>query len=118
MRELRALAATNPRARLAIGLFIYRIGRELGSLVAALGGIDALVFTAGIGENDAATRSEVLRGAQWAGFDIDEEANAKGGPKISRGDGPSAWIIPTDEELMIAREMRALLGAAQAAPAT
>lgn len=117
MRELRGLAATDPRARLAIDLFVYRIGRELGSLVAALGGIDALVFTAGIGENDAATRAEVLRGARWAGFDIDDEANARGGPKISRGDGPSAWIIPTDEELMIAREMRALLGAAQPSPA-
>jgi acetate kinase len=117
MRELRAIADTNPRARLAIDLFIYRIGRELGSLIAALGGIDAIVFTAGIGENDAATRAEVLRGARWAGFDIDDEANAKGGPKISRGSGPSAWIIPTDEELMIAREMRALLDTTQAASA-
>jgi acetate kinase len=113
MRELRKVAGTDPRARLAIDLFVYRIGRELGSLIAALGGIDALVFTAGIGENDVATRAEVIKGARWAGFEIDEAANAKGGPKISRGDGPSAWIIPTDEELMIAREMRALLGAAQ-----
>jgi acetate kinase len=110
MRELRALAGTNPAARLAIDLFVYRIGRELGSLVAALGGIDALVFTAGIGENDAATRAEVLQGAAWAGFELDPTANAGGGPRITRGPGPSAWVIPTDEELMIAREMRTILG--------
>ena len=110
MRELRPLAATNPMAKLAIDLFVYRIGRELGSLVAALGGIDALVFTAGIGENDVATRAEVIQGAAWAGFTLDEAANAQGGPKITRGAGPSAWVIRTDEELMIAREMRAMLG--------
>jgi acetate kinase len=68
----------------------------LGSLVAALGGIDALVFTAGIGENDRATRAEVLRGAAWAGFDLDEAANAQGGPRITHGARPSAWVIPTD----------------------
>ena len=110
MRELRAHASTQPAARLAIDLFVYRIGRELGSLIAALGGIDALVFTAGIGENDAATRAEVLRGAAWAGFALDASANQKGGPKITRGSGPSAWVIPTDEELMIARAMRRMIG--------
>src|SRR3954464_10545994 len=110
MRKLRSLAATDPKAREAIDLFVYRIGRELGSLVAALGGIDALVFTGGIGENDRATRAEVLRAAAWAGFELDEAANADGGPRITRGAGPSAWVIPTDEELMIAREMRAALG--------
>jgi acetate kinase len=113
MRELRSLAATNPDARRAIDLFVYRIGREIGSMVAALEGIDALVFTAGIGENDAATRAEVLRAAAWAGFEIDEAANARGGPRITRGSGPSAWVITTDEELMIAREMRELLGERQ-----
>ena len=113
MRKLRSLAATDPKAREAIDLFIYRIGREMGSLVAALQGIDALVFTGGIGENDAATRAEVLRGAAWAGFALDEAANANGGPRISHGDGPSAWVIPTDEELMIARAVRDLLGKAQ-----
>jgi acetate kinase len=110
MRELRAQAATNPAAKLAIDLFVYRIGRELGSLIAALGGMDALVFTGGIGENDAATRAEVIRGAAWAGFELDPPANEKGGPKITRGAGPSAWVIPTDEELMIARAMRTMLG--------
>ena len=110
MRELRAQAAGHPGARLAIDLFVYRIGRELGSLIAALGGIDALVFTAGIGENDTATRAEVVQGAAWAGFELDSAANEDGGPKITRGAGPSAWVIPTDEELMIAREMRTILG--------
>ncbi|ACA16069.1 acetate kinase [Methylobacterium sp. 4-46] len=109
MRTLRALAGTDRRARTAIDLFVYRIGRELGSLVAALGGIDGLVFTGGIGENDAATRAEVLRGAAWAGFRLDEAANAAGGPLITRGPGPQALVIPTDEETMIARGMRAVL---------
>lgn len=106
MRKLRSLASSEPGAKLAIDLFVYRIGREIGSLVAALGGIDALIFTAGIGENDVATRAEVLRSAGWLGFELDEAANAAGGPRISRGSAPSAWVIPTDEELMIARGMR------------
>jgi len=105
-----AQAATHPGARLAIDLFVYRIGRELGSLVAALGGIDALVFTAGIGENDALTRAEVVQAAAWVGFELDPARNGQGGPKITRGAGPAAWVIPTDEELMIAREMRTMLG--------
>lgn len=109
MRKLRSLAATNSDARRAIDLFVYRIGRELGSAMAALGGIDAFVFTAGIGENDAATRAEVLQAAAWAGFELDEAANARGGPLITSGNGPSAWVVPTDEELMIAREMRDVL---------
>src|SRR3954451_10200122 len=113
MRKLRALAATDPDARLAIDLFVYRIGREFGSLVAALGGIDALVSTGGIGENDVATRAEVLRGAAWAGFTLDEAANAAGGPRLTRGPGPAAWVIPTDEELMIARGTRDVLGETQ-----
>lgn len=117
MRRLRALAASDPDARLAIDLFVYRIGRELGSLVAALGGIDALVFTGGIGENDAATRAEVLRGAAWAGFALDEARNAAGGPRVTCGPGPAAWVIPTDEELMIARGARAALDHARRQPA-
>jgi acetate kinase len=113
MRKLRALAATDPDAQLAIDLFVYRIGREIGSLVAALGGIDAFVFTGGIGENDVATRAEVLRGAAWAGFELDAAANASGGPRLTRGPGPAAWVIPTDEELMIARGTRDVLGETQ-----
>ena len=111
MRRLRALADSEPSARAAIDLFVYRIGRELGSLVAALGGIDALIFTAGIGESDPATRAEVLRCAVWAGFELDEQANADGEPLITRGSGPSAWVIPTDEELTIARGLQEVLNA-------
>ena len=114
MRVLRSNAATNADARRAIDLFVYRITREIGSLVAALGGIDGLVFTAGIGENDAATRAEVIAGLAWAGLTLDEAANRTGGPRISTGSGPTAWVIPTNEELVIARQTRSVLGAAQA----
>ncbi len=111
MRVLREAAPTDPDARQAIDLFVYRIVREIGSLVAALGGLDGLVFTAGIGENDAATRAEVIAGLAHLGVALDADANAAGGPRISRAGGPSAWAIPTDEELAIARHMSAVLGA-------
>jgi acetate kinase len=114
MRVLRANAATNPDAKRAIDLFVYRITREIGSLVAALGGLDGLVFTAGIGENDVATRSEVMAGLAWAGLALDEAANRTGGARISTGSGPSAWVIPTNEELVIARQTRSALGTMQA----
>jgi acetate kinase len=108
MREL--LASTDPRAALAIDLFVYRIGRELGSLAAALGGLDAIVFTAGIGEHAAPVREKVCRGAAWLGVELDEAANAAHGPCISRaGSRTRAWVIPTNEELMIARHTRNLL---------
>lgn len=114
MRTLRGQAADNPDARLAIDLFVYRITREIGSLIAALGGIDGLVFTAGIGENDIATRSEVIAALAWAGFRLDEDANRRGGPQIMSGPGPKAWVIPTNEELVIARQMRRVLTRAMA----
>lgn len=114
MRILRSLADTNADVRQAIDLFVYRIVREAGSLIAALGGIDAFVFTAGIGENDPATRAEVLSGLAWAGFALDDRANTIGQARISRSDSPSAWVVPTDEEQMIAREMRAVLPAHRA----
>jgi acetate kinase len=103
--DMRALlASTDPRAAAAVDLYVYRIGRELGSLAAALGGLDALVFTAGIGAHAAAVRARVCRDAAWLGLTPDEAANAAGGPRISRaGSTVSAWVIPTDEELMIAR---------------
>ena len=102
MREL--LTSTDPRAAEAVDLFVYRIGRELGSLAAALGGLDALVFTAGIGEHAAAIRARVCRDAAWLGVTLDEAANEADGPRISREGGVvSAWVVPTDEELMIAR---------------
>jgi acetate kinase len=108
MREL--LASSDSRAAEAIDLFVYRIDRELGSLAGALGGIDALVFTGGIGENAASIRGRVCRDASWLGLDLDPEANAKGGPRISRiGGRMSAWVIPTNEELMIALHTRRVL---------
>jgi acetate kinase len=104
------LASPDPRARLAIDLFVYRIGRELGSLAAALGGLDAVVFTAGIGENSAAIRERVCWDAAWLGVGLDPGANAAGGPRISAPEArTTAWAIPTNEELMIARHTRRLL---------
>jgi acetate kinase len=108
MRTL--LESTDPRAAEAIDLFVYRITRELGSLSAAIGGLDALVFTGGIGENAAPIRERVCRAAQWLGLEFDEKANAGGGPRISReGSRVRAWVIPTDEELMIALHTRQTL---------
>ncbi|HME71670.1 MAG TPA: acetate/propionate family kinase [Myxococcota bacterium] len=110
MREL--LASSDSRAREAIDLFVYRIARELGSMAAALGGLDALVFTGGIGENAAAIRARVCVDAQWLGVRIDEAANRAGGPRISPTDSPvSAWVVRTDENRMIAQHVRALLRA-------
>ncbi|MDF0605437.1 acetate/propionate family kinase [Neisseriaceae bacterium TC5R-5] len=101
MRTL--LESTDPRAAEAIDLFCYRISRELGSLAAALGGLDALVFTAGIGERAAPVRERVCLLAEWLGVALDTEANAKHGPHISTADSAvKVWVIPTDEELMIA----------------
>jgi acetate kinase len=108
MREL--LSSDAPRARLAVDLFIYRIGRELGSLVAALGGLDALVFTAGIGEHAVLIRERVIQNAGWLGLTLDAAANASGGPRISASSSRvAAYVIPTNEELMIARHTRGLL---------
>lgn len=84
--------------------------RELGSLAAALSGLDAVVFTAGIGENSAILRERVLRDARWLGIELDPAANAGGGPRVSTGaSGVSVWVIATNEELMIARHTQALL---------
>lgn len=114
MRVLRAKAATNGDAKRAIDMFVYRITREIGSLIAALGGLDGLVFTAGIGENDVATRAEVIGGLAWAGLILDDTANRTGGPRISIGSETTAWVIPTNEELVIARQTRSVLGQVQA----
>lgn len=110
--DMRILEASDaPRARLAIDHFVYRISRELGGLAAVLGGVDALVFTAGIGENSAHIRQLVCRQAQWLGLELDADANERGDTRISRvGSRMSAWVVPTNEELMIARHTRALLG--------
>jgi acetate kinase len=129
--DMRALLASEvPAAREAIDLFVYRIGRELGSLVAALGGLDALVFTGGIGEHAPQIRARVCQDAGWTGIRLDERANAAGGPRISSAPSasgasasgaaatgaaatgaaaPTAWVIPTDENLMVARHTRVAL---------
>jgi acetate kinase len=102
MRTL--LASDEEPAREAIDLFCYRIGRELGSLTAALGGLDGLVFTGGIGEHATEIRTRICRDAAWLGVVLDEEANRARGPRISRtGARVSAWVVQTDENLMIAR---------------
>src|SRR5262245_13008625 len=108
MRTLQASA--DPAAKAAIDLLVYRIGRELGSLVGALHGLDAIVFTAGIGEHSASLRERVCRDAAWLGVELDQRANEGNGPRISTAtSGVTAWVIPTDEELMIARHTRRVL---------
>jgi xylulose-5-phosphate/fructose-6-phosphate phosphoketolase len=110
MRTL--LASSDPRARLAVNLFVYRIARELGSLAAALGGLDAIVFTGGIGENAAPIRERVCRDAAWLGVELDPEANGEGRPRITRDRSRvAAYVVPADEELTIARHVRRVLGA-------
>ena len=109
--DMRALLeSSEPQAQLAVDLFVYRIGRELGSLAAALGGLDAIVFTGGIGEHAAPIRERVCRQAAWLGIELDASANAKSSPRITSVTSRSAaWVIPTNEELMIARHTRDLL---------
>ena len=108
MRDL--LASPRPEAAEAVDLFVYRIVRELGSLAAALGGLDALVFTGGIGEHAAEIRARVGAAATWLGIAIDAKANAAGGPRISGSDSAVAVLaLATNEELMIARHVRSVL---------
>jgi len=108
MREL--LASPDARAAAAVDFFVYRIGREIGSLAAALGGLDALVFTAGIGEHAPAVRARVIAHCSWLGLELDEAANAGGGPRLTTQQSRAcAWVIPTDEELTIARHTQRLL---------
>lgn len=103
------LASDDPRAGEAVALFVYRIGRELGSLAAALGGLDGLVFTGGVGENAAPVRAAVCEAAAWLGVRLDAEANAAGGPIVSRAESAvTVLVLPTDEELVIARHTFAL----------
>ena len=104
------LASSDPRAAEAVDLFVYQAVRHLGALVATMGGLDALVFTAGIGENAAPVREKICRALAWLGIEVDVAGNAAHGPCISaRGSRVSAWVIPTDEELMIARHAVALV---------
>jgi acetate kinase len=109
MRDL--LASSEPEARLAVDYFVYRAAKEIGACAAVLGGVDALVFTAGIGENSAEIRRRICAASAWLGTELDDDANAVNGPLISKaGSRVSAWVIPTNEELMIARHTQLLLG--------
>ncbi|HSC26546.1 MAG TPA: acetate/propionate family kinase [Vicinamibacterales bacterium] len=109
MRDL--LDRGEPAARLAVDYFVYRAAKEIGALAAVLGGIDGLVFTAGIGENSPVIRARICESSAWLGIELDPEANARKGPRISgAGSRVSAWVIPTNEELMIARHTGVLLG--------
>jgi acetate kinase len=108
-REL--LASDNPRARFAIEVFCYRVAGHIASLAAALGGLDGIVFTAGVGENAAPVRSAICRACAWLGVDLDEGANRGHKARISTPSSRvAAYVIKTDENLMIARHARALVG--------
>ena len=111
-RDLRTLLASDaPSAKLAVDLFVESIVRETGALAAVLGGIAALVFTGGIGENAHEIRARVCARLTWLGFALDESANVRGGPRITREESAvSAWVLATDEEGVIARHTARLLG--------
>jgi acetate kinase len=99
------LASTSPASRLALDYFVYHVCRHIGALAAAMGGLDAIVFTAGIGEHSPEIRERICTQLGWLGLRLDFEANRAGGPRISAsGTAVSAWVVPTDEELLIARD--------------
>jgi acetate kinase len=109
MRDL--LTNPDPAARLAVDYFVYQAAKHIGALAAVLGGVDALVFTAGIGEHSAEIRRRICEASAWLGVSLDSGANAGHGPRISTpGSSISVWVVPTNEELMIARHTGALLG--------
>ena len=110
-QDMRTLVASDkPEAKEAIELFCYRIVRELGSLAAAAGGLDAIVFTGGIGEHNPGLRSNICKQASWQGISLNEEANKSGEHRISAADSAvDVFVIPTNEEWMIARHTQALL---------
>jgi acetate kinase len=116
MRDLEASEA--PGAKLAIDYFVYRVVREAGALAAAMGGIDGIVFTAGIGEHSAEIREAVLGRLGWLGFELDQAANARHGPLLTTAASRlKGYVVPTDEELMIARHTLALIRRAPSGPA-
>jgi len=109
MREL--LASDRPEAEEAVAFFCYRIARQLGSLAAALGGLDGLVFTGGIGENAGQVRARVLTSSAWLGLRLDKKANQNGNARITLPDSQTrAWVVPTGEEAAIARHTLRVLG--------
>jgi acetate kinase len=112
--DMRALVDNaDPAARLAVDYFVYQAAKQIGALAAVLGGVDALVFTAGIGEHSAEIRRRICEASAWLGVTVDQEANAAHATRVSTPDSRvSVWRIPTNEELMIARHMGTLLGIA------
>jgi acetate kinase len=109
MRDL--LRSAEPAAALAVSYFVYRAAKEIGALAAALGGVEGLVFTGGIGENSTEIRTRICEASAWLGITL-ERANGRRGARISAADSKvSVWVVPTNEELMIARHMGVLLGA-------
>jgi len=100
----------DPRARFAVECFVYAMQKYTGAYASVLGGLDAFVFTAGIGENSAPVRAALCERLSWLGFRLDASANSTGGPRISTQDSAvSVWVIPTDEERMIAQHTLSLL---------
>jgi acetate kinase len=113
MRDL--VGSSEPAARLAVDYFVYQATKQIGALTGALGGLDGFVFTAGIGENSAEIRRRIGESCAWLGIEIDPEANARRGPRISTAASRvQAWVVPTNEELMIARHTGRLLGLTEA----
>jgi acetate kinase len=109
MRDLSG--SSDPAARLAVDYFVYRVAKEIGALAAVLGGVDGIVFTAGIGERSPAIRKRICEASAWLGLEIDRPANEHHGPRISSADSKiEAWVVPTNEELVIARHTGQLLG--------
>jgi len=112
------LESSDPGSQLAVEYFVYQAARQMGAMAAALGGVDGLVFTAGIGEHSAEVRRRICQASAWLGLALDDDANGRHGPRISSATSAiEAWVIPTDEELMIARHTAALLGLDSKAPA-
>ena len=102
--------STDPRAVAAVEYFVYAMTKYAGAYAAVLGGLDAFVFTAGIGEHSAPVRAALCAKLAWLGVKLDKQANTSGGPRISAPDsGVSVWVIPTNEELMIAQHTLALV---------
>ena len=109
--DMRTLETSkDPLAIAAVDYFVYAMTKYVGAYVSVLGGLDAFIFTAGIGENSVPVRAALCRKLSWLGVKLDEQANASGGPRISTSDSAvSVWVIPTNEELMIAHHTLALV---------
>jgi acetate kinase len=104
------LESREPHAQLAVDYFVHYVAKEIGALAAVLGGLDGLVFTAGIGENSPVIRARIVNACNWLGMTLSADANQRGDPCITAADSTvSAWVVPTNEELMIAKHTHALV---------